>query len=420
MTIRNFNNVTTIGSLTGPIAASAVSVTVQNFTGYPATPFTVTIDRNTPTEEICLVTGVAGSTLTVTRGYDGTAAQAHSAGATIEHTAGGIEYQEANTHVNATQNVHGVTGGLVGAEGAQSIYDKTLVSPVLQADVAAGDAAVAYIPSGAETKNLFRGVNSGGSDVVTVDSSGNLNAQSLASTGDTNVHGNLTVNGTGTVTGLLSANGGVTVPTGKKVTLTDAPTSGTHAANKTYVDGAVSPKANTASPTFTGKITAPQLDLTNTGDASATTDGALVIGSRTSYNTTIDNNEIVFRNNGTVTGNVASTQYVDSKFSDTGWTALTPAPGVTPGARGMNYRVLNGVVYLSVGAVAGSSGWQNGAVVATLPVGARPANQTTIICSILSANQGEVTISTAGVISCANTLSNTANAGITFSGSFAI
>jgi hypothetical protein len=88
--------------------------------------------------------------------------------------------------------------------------------------------------------------------VIVVDSSGNVNAPTLSSTGATNVHGNLVVNGTSshsgnatfsgtvTATGAAALNGGATVPAGKKVTLTDAPGVGTDAANKTYVDGKVS------------------------------------------------------------------------------------------------------------------------------------------------------------------------------------
>lgn len=183
MSQRNFNNSTTIGTLSAPAASSATTLTVSSFSGYPAVPFTITVDRNTATEEICLVTAAVAGTLTVTRGFDGTAAQAHSAGAAVEHTAGAIEYTEANAHVNATADVHGVTGVLVGAEGSQSLFDKTLVSAVSQADVTAGDAVVAYVPPGAEVRKLFRGVDSAGSDVITVDSSGNLSGQAVTDTG---------------------------------------------------------------------------------------------------------------------------------------------------------------------------------------------------------------------------------------------
>lgn len=237
MTIRYFSNTTTIGTLTGPVAASAVTLTVQGFAQYPAVPFTVTLDRNTATEEIALVTAVNGSTLSVTRGFDGSAGQAHAAGATVEHTAGAIEFSEANQHVNASAGVHGTTGDLVGSEGAQDIFDKTLVSPILQADETAGDALVAYDPTG--DRNLFRGMNAAGDDVFVVDTNGKLSAQQVQATGAISTGGalgggTLAVGGAATVTGLLSAsglsvagaatvagpltaNGGVTVPSGQTV-----------------------------------------------------------------------------------------------------------------------------------------------------------------------------------------------------------
>jgi len=49
-----------------------------------------------------------------------------------------------------------------------------------------------------------------------------------------------TVGGALTVTGLVTANGGVTIPTGQNLVVTDAPASGTEAANKTYVDSEIS------------------------------------------------------------------------------------------------------------------------------------------------------------------------------------
>lgn len=268
MAIRNFNNTTALGTLSGPLASSATTVTVTGFTGTPAVPFTATIDRNTATEEIILVTAVAGGTLTVTRGYDSTAQQAHSAGATIEHTAGAIEYTEANQHVNATSGVHGTTGALVGAEGAQSIFDKTLISPVLQADATAGDAAVAYDPTG--TRNLFRGVNVNGTDVITVDHAGSVNTVA-----------NLSVGGTAAIGGVLTANGGVSVPAGKKVTLTDAPAAGTDAVNKTYADTKASLAGDlggtTTAPTVTSGAHHTHTSAQISDAASAATPSTVVI-----------------------------------------------------------------------------------------------------------------------------------------------
>lgn len=244
MSIRNFNNTTALGTLSGALASSATSVGVTGFTGTPTVPFTATIDRNTASEEIVLVTAVASGTLTVTRGYDGTAAIAHSAGATIEHTAGAIEYTEANQHVNATSNVHGTTGNLVGAEGAQTIFDKTLVSPVAQADATAGDALVAYDPTG--SRNLFRGTNSAGTDVIVVDHAGNLSAQNVSAAGA------LTAGGAATFNAGLTANAGLTVPAGQTGSIDAVSASTLSVTNAATVGWVVMPSV--AAPTVpTGK-----------------------------------------------------------------------------------------------------------------------------------------------------------------------
>lgn len=236
MSLRNFNNITTIGTLTGPLAGSATSAAVNNFNNAPTAPFTITIDRNQPTEEICLVTGVAGSTLTLTRGYDGTAAQAHSAGATIEHTAGAIEYSEANAHVNATANVHGTTGALVGAEGSQTIMDKTFVSPVCEADATLGDALVASVPAGAPTRNLMRGIGTDGNDKIVVDKNGAIVAAGQ------NVTATLAAATAGNTPSTLvkrdgSGNAAVGVLTASSVTVTSTPAAASDAVRKDYADG---------------------------------------------------------------------------------------------------------------------------------------------------------------------------------------
>ena len=70
-------------TITAAISASDTSVTVASTDGFPAVPFAARIDAGTVTEEHVLVTARAGSTLTITRGQDGTSAQAHASGATF-------------------------------------------------------------------------------------------------------------------------------------------------------------------------------------------------------------------------------------------------------------------------------------------------------------------------------------------------
>ena len=59
---------------------SGTSVTVASSTGFPATPFIVSIDT-----ECLLVTNVSGTTWTVTRGYEGSTAATHLNGAAVYH-----------------------------------------------------------------------------------------------------------------------------------------------------------------------------------------------------------------------------------------------------------------------------------------------------------------------------------------------
>lgn len=156
---RNFTNTASGATLAAGLAAGGTSVALDGFAGFPAPSFTATIDRNQPTEEIVLVTAVNGNTVTLTRGYDGSVAQAHSVGATFEHTAVAADFrdtQAALTAANAAQAAagaaqtaantantdlgthtaataaHGATGEVVGTTNAQVLTNKTLKGAVLQ------------------------------------------------------------------------------------------------------------------------------------------------------------------------------------------------------------------------------------------------------------------------------------------------
>ena len=66
-------------TLAGAVTAASASISVASAAGFPTRgKFTIIIDS-----EIMLVTGVTGTTWTVTRGHDGTAAAAHNNNATV-------------------------------------------------------------------------------------------------------------------------------------------------------------------------------------------------------------------------------------------------------------------------------------------------------------------------------------------------
>src|ERR1700724_2635062 len=97
---RNYTNVASPLALTAGIGATDLVLQVASTAGYPVAPFTLGIDRGTSKEEVVLCTGLTSNSFTVTRGFDGTAAQAHDLGASVEHCVSSIDYDEANAHVN--------------------------------------------------------------------------------------------------------------------------------------------------------------------------------------------------------------------------------------------------------------------------------------------------------------------------------
>lgn len=131
-------------TLTGGITSGATSLNVASATGYPAqVPFTIHVDLDTSNEEIMTVTGVSGTTFTVTRGSDGSAALSHSTGASVVHGVSARDFQEPQDHLGSSSTVHGVTGALVGTTMTQTLTNKTLTSPVINGGTITGVTQVA-------------------------------------------------------------------------------------------------------------------------------------------------------------------------------------------------------------------------------------------------------------------------------------
>lgn len=135
--------------LNGGINSSATSITLAANTGFPGTlPFTLAIDYNASNEELVEVT--AGSNpYTVTRAIDGTSATSHNTGAVVRHVSSARDFTDSRTHEAATSDVHGVTGALVGATQVQTLTNKTLTNPTINAATLTGTLAGTPTFSGA-------------------------------------------------------------------------------------------------------------------------------------------------------------------------------------------------------------------------------------------------------------------------------
>lgn len=126
-------------TLTASVNSSATMINVAATTGFPSgLPYTLALDAGGPAEELVDVTAVAGTTLTVTRGVDGTSAQSHGVGAVVRHSSSARDFAESRTHEAATAAVHGVTGTLVGTTDAQTLTNKTLTAPTVAGGALSG------------------------------------------------------------------------------------------------------------------------------------------------------------------------------------------------------------------------------------------------------------------------------------------
>lgn len=206
----NYSNTAVETTLSGSVTNSGTSITVGSTTGFPVTfPYTLVLDYGAANEEVVNVTGLAGSTLTIERGQDGTSGQAHSAGAVVVHALVARDAREPQEHIDATSNVHGLTGGalVVGTTQSQTLTNKAISGAdntltAIPASALTGTASAMTITTLTSTTGNITTVNS-----TTVNAADVNVSDDLVVTDDATVGGDLAVAGSTTLSGAVAASG---------------------------------------------------------------------------------------------------------------------------------------------------------------------------------------------------------------------
>jgi hypothetical protein len=189
------------------ITSSSTTVILSSSpVGYPGSyPFVVALDYNTASEELVLVTGASGTTLTITRGYNGSSATTHATGAVVRHVLVAQDMTDFQDHAASSTIVHGVTGAIVGTTDTQTLTNKTI-------SASSNTLTGVSTPSSTDTftnKDLTSGTNTFPTSLATLTGSQTLTNKDLTSSTNSfpsNLGNTFTVNAqTGTTYTLVAS-----------------------------------------------------------------------------------------------------------------------------------------------------------------------------------------------------------------------
>jgi hypothetical protein len=166
--------------LVNTITPGQTNIQVQQVIGFPVSlPYILALDYGTPSEEVVLVTAQVGTSLTVTRAYDGTSGANHNSGAAVRHTWSAIDGTDSRIHEGSISGVHGVTGNVVGTTDTQTLTNKTLTSPTINSPTIGGT-----VPGTVQFTNLDASgtLAVGTADAFTVSAGGNIATTGIGQT----------------------------------------------------------------------------------------------------------------------------------------------------------------------------------------------------------------------------------------------
>lgn len=143
MARRYYSSIAAQTTLSAGVDSSTATIPVTAVSGWPSSfPYTLLIDKDTVNEEIVSVTGRTGTTLTVTRGVDGSSGVAHSAGANVQHGVSARDFDEPNAFINGT-----------GVVTSTMIADGTIVNADVNASAAIAQSKIADLTTDLAAKS---------------------------------------------------------------------------------------------------------------------------------------------------------------------------------------------------------------------------------------------------------------------------